>query len=84
MYLKKFLAHFVGLTVAGAVSAAKIRFVPWCGESFYFTSIVRGNMKTRKKGIIQSILLYCERMISSFFVILREPKDLLDSHEILA
>ena len=28
--------------------------------------------------------LYCKRMFSSFFVILREPKDLLDSHEILA
>ena len=60
MYLKKFLARFVGLTVACAVSAvqklvlakAGIRFVPWCGESFYFTSIVRGNMKTRKNGII--------------------------------
>ena len=25
-YLKKFLARFVGLTVAGVVSAAKIRF----------------------------------------------------------
>ncbi len=30
------------------------------------------------------VIIYCERMISSFFVILREPKDLLDSHEILA
>ena len=28
MYLKKFLARFVGLTVAGVVSAAKIRFAP--------------------------------------------------------
>ena len=28
MYLKKFLARFVGLTVADAVSAAKIRFAP--------------------------------------------------------
>ena len=45
MYLKKFLARSVGLTVACAVSAvqklvlakAGIRFVPWCGESFYFT-----------------------------------------------
>ena len=68
MYLKKFLAHFVGLTVAGAVSAAKIRFVPWCGESFYFTSIVRGNMKTRKKGIIQSILLTLILMVATLGV----------------
>ena len=51
MYLKKFLARFVGLTVAGAVSAvqklvlanlsprkrgAEIRFVPCCGESLLF------------------------------------------------
>ena len=68
MYLKKFLARFVGLTVAGAVSAAKIRFVPWCGESFYFTSIVRGNMKTRKNGIIQSILLTLTLMVATLWV----------------
>ena len=29
MYLKKFLARFVGLTVADVVSAAKIGFTPW-------------------------------------------------------
>ncbi len=76
MYLKKFLARFVGLTVAGAVSAvqklvlakAGIRFVPCCGESFYFTSIVRGNMKTGKNGIIQSILLTFTLMVAAFWV----------------
>ncbi len=31
---KKFLARFVGLTVAGSVSTAKIRFTSWWGESF--------------------------------------------------
>ena len=81
MYLKKFLARFVGLTVAGAVSAvqklvpanlsprkrgAGIRFAPWCGESFYFTSIIRGNMKTGKNGIIQSILLTFTLMVAAF------------------
>ena len=76
MYLEKFLARFVGLTVAGAVSAvqklvlakAGIRFAPWCGESFYFTSIIRGNMKTGKNGIIQSILLTFTLMVAAFWV----------------
>ena len=70
MYLKKLFAPVLGLIVADIVSAvqklvlanlsprkrgAGIRFAQWCGESFYFTSIVRGNMKTRKNRKIQSI-----------------------------
>ena len=44
------------------------RFAPWCGESFYFTSIVRGNMKTGKNGIIQSILLTFTLMVAAFWI----------------
>ena len=43
MSLKKFLARFVGLIVADVVSAAKIRFAPGAGESFYGTSNIRGH-----------------------------------------
>ena len=72
MYFKQLFAPLVGPKVAGIWSAvqklvlanlsprkrgAKIRFAQWCGESFYFTSIVRGNMKTRKNRKIQSIFL---------------------------
>ena len=68
--IKKLFALFGGLTVADLVSAAKIRFAPWCGASFYFTSIVRGNMKTRKTRIIQSlfIILTFTLMVAAFWV----------------
>ena len=39
MYLKKFLARFVGLTVANVVSAAKNPIRPMSGESFSKPSI---------------------------------------------
>ena len=32
--MKKIVASIVGLTVAGALSAAKNRFAPWWGELF--------------------------------------------------
>ena len=44
MSLKHFVAPVMGLTVADVVSAAtKLRFAPWCGDSFYLTSNCKRN-----------------------------------------
>ena len=42
MYLEKFLARFVGLTVAGVESAGENPICPKTGESFYKPSNKRG------------------------------------------
>ena len=70
MYFKQLFAPLVGPNVADIWSAAKIRFAQWCGESFYFTSIVRGNMKTRKNRTIPSlfIMLTLTLMVAAFWV----------------
>ena len=44
------------------------RFVQWYGESFYFTSIVRGIMEKSKISKIQSILLALILMVTAFGV----------------
>ena len=44
------------------------RFAQWCGESFYFTSIVRGIMEKSKISKIQSMLLTLTLMVTAFWV----------------
>ena len=68
MSLKKLVASDVGLPVADVVSAAKIRFAQWWGESFYLTSMVRGIMKNSKISKIQSFLLTLTLIVAAFWV----------------
>ncbi len=44
------------------------RFTQCCGESFYFTSIVRGIMEKSKISKIQSMLLTLTLMVTAFWV----------------
>ena len=47
----------------------QFRFAQWCGESFYFTSIVRGIMETTKIiSKMQSILLTLTLMVAALGV----------------
>lgn len=68
MSFNKRCSLYVRLISAGVWSATKLRFAPWWGESFYFTSIVRGIMKKSKISMIQSLLLILTLMVAALGV----------------
>ncbi len=68
MYFKQLFAPIVGLKIADVVSAAKIRFAQWYGESSYFTSCIGGIMKKSKTRTIQSLLLTLTLVVTAFWV----------------